>query len=71
MRRSHRNTVAKDEIGLAIAAPYWSEDEICSMDIKFADAMMNVIAVGIERCAIGVNTSAGTRFPIPNYRRPD
>ena len=70
MRRSHRNAVAKDEIGLAIA-PYWSEDQICCMDIKFTDAMTNAIASGLERCAIGVNTSAGTRFPIANYRPPD
>ena len=70
MRRSHRNAVVKDEIGLAIA-PYWSEDEICCMDIKFTDAMMTAISAGLEQCAIGVNTAVGTRFPIPNYRRPD
>jgi hypothetical protein len=70
MLRGHKNAVANDEISIPIVL-YWSEDEICRMDIKFTDAMMTAIAAGLEQCTIGVRTAAGTKHPIINYRRPD
>ena len=70
MPRGHKNTVANDEIDIP-TLPYWSEDEICCMDIKFTEAMMIAIASGLEQCTIGVRTAPGTRFPILNYRPPN
>jgi hypothetical protein len=68
---SHYNSgLLKDAIEIPVMA-YWSEEAICSMDSAFSNAMMSAIALGLERCAVGVNTAAGTKFPTPHYRRPD
>jgi len=62
----YKNAVDKDEAGIAIV-PFWSEDEICRMDIRFTDAMMIAIAAGLEQCTIGVRTTPGTKRPIVGY----
>jgi hypothetical protein len=67
--RSGATVVPSSDPG--IGDKYWVPDAVRKMDARFQQAMLDALPAGSEYCATAVSTVACTRFPIPNYQRPE
>ena len=66
-----RHTVLRSSAEGEFGLPDWTSDQMRGMDARFHKRLLAAIEAGAERCATSVSTSAGTRFPIYNYKDPE